>query len=65
MVGWMRDTFELDQPYKQTETKNASNREDFEDDIRLSMCDYENALTSNSRNKRNRDDPHGTHPLPI
>ena len=61
----MRDTFELDQPYKQTETKNASNREDFEDDIRLSLCDCGNAPTSNSRNKRNRDDPHGTHSLPI
>ena len=45
--------------------QNASNREDFEDDIRLSLCDCGNAPTSNSRNKRNGYDPHGTHPLPI
>ena len=29
MVKWMRDTFEFDQPYKQTK-QNESNREDFE-----------------------------------
>ena len=29
MVKWMRDPFELDQPYKQKK-KNASNREHFE-----------------------------------
>ena len=28
MMRWMRNTFEFDQPYQQTE-QNSSNREDF------------------------------------
>ena len=35
MVRWMRGTFEFDNPYKQTESKMQSNREDFDKKKRI------------------------------
>ena len=42
MVRWMRDIFEFDQPKKNL---NSSDREDFEQQVRLTLCDCGNAQT--------------------
>ena len=43
----MTGTLEFDQPYNQTESKVESNKEDFQQYVRLKLCDCGKAQTSN------------------